>query len=61
VAGAINFVTLDTVDENLIEAAGGSFSTQRYLALLSPTRGQLKSLLATEIYYSDGPFDRPQR
>jgi hypothetical protein len=39
VAGAINFVTLDTVDENLIEAAGGSFSTQRYLALLSPRGG----------------------
>jgi hypothetical protein len=59
-AGAINFVTLDVVDENLFQAGGGSFNTQRYLTLLSPTRGTLKTLLAGELYYTDGPFDRPQ-
>jgi outer membrane receptor protein involved in Fe transport len=59
-AGSINFVTLDTVDENLVQAGGGSFGTQRYLTLLSPTRGALKTLLAAEIYYSDGPDGRPQ-
>ena len=59
-AGAIDFVTLDTVPENLVEAAGGSFGTQRYLTLLSPTRDRVKTLVALEAYTSDGPFDRPQ-
>jgi hypothetical protein len=60
-AGAFNFVTLDTVPENVLEAAGGSWNTQRYLALLSPTRERVKTLIAGEVYGSDGPFDRPQR
>ena len=59
-AGAIDFITLDTVPENLVEAAGGSFGTQRYLTLLSPTRDRVKTLFAFEAYTSDGPFDRPQ-
>jgi outer membrane receptor protein involved in Fe transport len=59
-AGAFNFVTLDTVPENMLEAAGGSWNTQRFLALLSPTRERVKTLFAGEVYYSDGPFDRPQ-
>jgi outer membrane receptor protein involved in Fe transport len=59
-AGAIDFITLDTVPENLVAAAGGSFGTQRYLALLSPTRDRVKTLFALEAYTSDGPFDRPQ-
>src|SRR5262245_56249430 len=58
--GAINFVLLDTVPENVVEASGGSWNTQRYLTLLSPTRERLKTLIAAEIYRSDGPFDRPQ-
>jgi outer membrane receptor protein involved in Fe transport len=60
-AGAFNFVTLDTVPENVFEAAGGSWNTQRFLTLLSPTRERVKTLFAGEVYYSDGPFDRPQR
>jgi len=41
---AFNFVTLDTVPENLVEAAGGSWrGTQRSLTLLSPTRGRVKT------------------
>ena len=59
-AGAINFVTLDTVPENLVSAAGGSWGTQRYLTLLSPTRDRVKTLFATEVYTTNGPFDRPQ-
>jgi outer membrane receptor protein involved in Fe transport len=59
-AAAINFVTLDVVDENLVQAGGGSFNTQRYLTLFSPTRGAFKTLFAGELYYTDGPFDRPQ-
>src|SRR5438093_1894724 len=58
-AGAVNFVMRDTVDENYAEAAGGSFATQRYLTLLSPTRDALKTLVALEYYRSDGPFTHP--
>ncbi len=59
-AASINFVTLDTVPENLVEAAGGNWGTQRYLTLLSPTRDQLKSLIAVEAYTSNGPFEHAQ-
>jgi outer membrane receptor protein involved in Fe transport len=59
-AGAINFVTLDVVPENLVLAAGGSWGTQRYLTLLSPTREQLKTVFAMEVYTSNGPFERDQ-
>ncbi|HYB42421.1 MAG TPA: TonB-dependent receptor plug domain-containing protein [Candidatus Methylomirabilis sp.] len=59
-AGAFNFVTLDTVPEDRVEAAGGSWGTQRYLTLLSPTRDRLKTLVAMEVYASNGPFERPQ-
>ncbi len=54
-AAAINFVTLDVVDENLVQAGGGSFNTQRYLTLFSPTRGALKTLFAGELYSPTGP------
>jgi outer membrane cobalamin receptor len=58
-AGAFNFVLRDVVEENLVEAAGGMFGTQRYLTLLSPTRDALKTLVAVEYYRSDGPFEHP--
>jgi TonB-dependent Receptor Plug Domain len=58
-AGAVNFVLRDFVEENYVEAAGGRWATQRYLALLSPTRDALKTLIATEYYRSDGPFEHP--
>ena len=57
-AGAVNFVTLDTVDENLAQAAGGMFGTQRYLTLVSPTRDALKTLVAVEGFVTDGPTER---
>src|SRR5262245_9163865 len=59
-AGIIKFVTLDTVPENLVEAAGGNWGTQRYLTLLSPTRDRLKTLFAMEVYTTNGPFDRSE-
>ena len=59
-AAAVNFITADTVPENIVEAAGGSWGTQRYLTLLSPTRDRLKTLIAVEVYTTNGPFDRPQ-
>jgi outer membrane receptor protein involved in Fe transport len=57
-AGVVSFVTRDYVEENTLEVAGGSFNTQRYLALLSPSRGALKTFIAADLYRSDGPFDR---
>jgi outer membrane receptor protein involved in Fe transport len=59
-AGAVNFVTLDVVPENLVQLSGGSFDTHRYLTLLSPTRDRVKTLLALEGYFTDGPFERAQ-
>jgi outer membrane receptor protein involved in Fe transport len=59
-AGAVNFITRDVVPENIVEAAGGSWGTQRYLTVLSPTRERVKTLFAIEIYKTNGPFDRPQ-
>ncbi len=59
-AGAVNFMTRDFVPENIVEVAGGSWGTQRYLTLLSPTRERVKTLFALEIYKTNGPFDRPQ-
>jgi outer membrane receptor protein involved in Fe transport len=58
-AGIVRFITRDYVDENTLEVAGGSFNTQRYLALLSPTRDRLKTFIAAEGYRSDGPFEHP--
>jgi outer membrane receptor protein involved in Fe transport len=58
-AGAVNFITRDFVEENTLEISGGSFNTQRYLALLSPTKDQVKTFIALEGYHSDGPFDKP--
>ena len=58
-AAVLKFVTRDFVEENTLEIGGGSFNTQRYLALLSPTRDALKTFIAIEGYRSDGPFEHP--
>ena len=58
-AAVVNFVTRDFVTENTLEISGGSFNTQRYLALLSPTRDALKTFVAVEGYHNDGPFQHP--
>ena len=58
-AAVVNFLTKDGVAENTLEISGGSFNTQRYLALLSPTRDALKTFVAIEGYRSDGPFQHP--
>jgi outer membrane receptor protein involved in Fe transport len=58
-AGVVRFLTRDSVEENTLEISGGSFNTQRYLALLSPTRDRVKTFIAAEGYRSDGPFDHP--
>lgn len=58
-AGVVKFLTRDVVEENTLEIGGGSFNTQRYLALLSPTRDRLKTFIAVEGYRNDGAFDHP--
>jgi hypothetical protein len=58
-AAVVTFLTRDDVEENTMEIAGGSFNTQRYLALLSPTRDAVKTLIAFEGYRNDGPFEHP--
>jgi outer membrane receptor protein involved in Fe transport len=58
-AGVVVFLTRDVVEENTLHIAGGSFNTQRYLALFSPTRDALKTFVAVEGYRSDGPFEHP--
>src|SRR5262245_43079783 len=45
-AATVVFLTRDYVEENTLEIAGGSFNTQRYLALVSPTRDALKTFVA---------------
>jgi outer membrane receptor protein involved in Fe transport len=60
-AGAINIVTKDNVTENSVSALGGYFNTTRYSTAVSPSFGPVKTLLAAEYYYSDGPFISPNR
>lgn len=63
-AGAIDFVSRDQVPESFVYADGGSFATQRYVALLSPPALQsdrVKSLFALQARFEDGPFESPER
>src|SRR5215813_11550685 len=60
-AGAINIVTKDNVVENSVSALGGYFNTTRYSVAASPSLGPVKTLLAAEVYHSDGPFINPNR
>jgi outer membrane receptor protein involved in Fe transport len=59
-AGMVNFVTRETVEENVIQAAGGRFDTARFLTMFSPTSGTVRSLIAVESYFTDGPFQNAQ-
>jgi outer membrane receptor protein involved in Fe transport len=59
-AGAINFVTKDEVPENYVRVEGGSFDTQRYVAMLSPKLGDVKTLIAGQAYFTNGPFINPE-
>jgi hypothetical protein len=56
----VNFVTLDVVDENVVQAAGGSFNTQRIShAAVAHTRTRSRPCSPIEQYHSDGPFEHP--
>jgi outer membrane cobalamin receptor len=47
-SGAVNYLTRGMVEENFVEMTSGMFDTQRYLTLLSPLKGPVKSLVALE-------------
>ena len=60
-AGVVRFTTRDVVEEGVVQAAGGQFDTQRYLMMASPTRDKIRTLLAAEGYYTNGPFVNDNR
>ena len=60
VAGSLNLVTKETFKENFFLAEGGSFDRMRYVAGASPQLGAVKTLLAGQAYYSNGPFIHPE-
>lgn len=60
-AGAVNFRTRQMVNEGVVQGAGGQFDTQRYLLMLSPTKDKIKTLIAGEGYYTNGPFQNDNR
>ena len=55
-AGSINFRTRQAVKEGIVQAAGGEFSTQRYMLMFSPIKERVRSLFAAEGYYTNGPY-----
>ena len=59
-SGAINFITKEHATENSLQALGGFFNTMRYTGILSPQLGPVQTFLATEVYFTDGPFKNPE-
>ena len=55
-AGAINLVTRKDVSEGSLTLSGGRFDTARALLMASPHIQGARSLLAAELYRTDGPF-----
>ena len=55
-SGAVNFITKEDTAHNSLRAVGGSFNTMRYVGILSPRLGPVQSLVANEVYFTDGPF-----
>jgi outer membrane receptor protein involved in Fe transport len=60
-AGAVNFKTRDMVKEGVVQGAGGQFDTQRYLLMFSPTKDRVRTLIAAEGYFTNGPFQHDNR
>lgn len=60
-AGAVNFVTREVVEEGVVQVSGGQFNTQRHLLMFSPTKDQVRSLVALEGFYTDGPYVVPNQ
>ena len=60
-AGAVRFKTREVMRDNVVQGAGGQFDTQRYLLMLSPTKDKVRTLIATEGYYTNGPYENDNR
>ena len=60
-AGAVNFRSRQVVKEGIVQMAGGQFDTQRYLLMFSPTKEKVRTLIAAEGYYTNGPFQNDNR
>ncbi|KXJ98140.1 MAG: hypothetical protein NBKEAIPA_00790 [Nitrospirae bacterium] len=60
-AGAVHFKTREVVREHVVQSAGGQFNTQRHLLMFSPTKEKVRTLVAAEGYYTDGPFQHDNR
>ncbi|MDQ3265750.1 MAG: TonB-dependent receptor, partial [Myxococcota bacterium] len=60
-AGAINLVTRDDFQTHQVTLGGGSFQTYRALLVASPRVGQLRTLIAGNVYGTNGPFESPER
>ncbi|MEK6633977.1 MAG: TonB-dependent receptor, partial [Nitrospirota bacterium] len=60
-AGAVNFRTRDAVKEGVVQLSGGQFSTQRTMLMFSPTTEKVRTLIAAEGYYTNGPFQSDNR
>ncbi len=59
-SGALQLITKDEVEENLVRLEGGSFETIRAVAVGFPNFGSGKTLLAGQAYFKDGPFENPE-
>lgn len=55
-AGVVNYITREVVPETFVQLSGGEFNTQRHLFMASPTKEDVRSLIAGEFFYTDGPF-----
>lgn len=60
-AGAVTFKSREVLKEDVVQAVGGMWDTQRYLLMLSPTKDKVRTLLAAEGYYTNGPFESDNR
>jgi hypothetical protein len=59
-SGTVNLITKERAAENSLQALGGFFNTMRYTGLLSPKIGPVQTLIANEVYFSDGPYKNPE-
>ncbi len=60
-AGAVNFRTREVVKEGVVQLSSGQFDTQRHLLMFSPTTDKVRSLIAAEGYYTNGPLQNDNR
>jgi outer membrane receptor protein involved in Fe transport len=59
-AGAVEFVTRERFAERFLLSEGGSFGTMRHVLGASPDLGPVRTLLAAQVYTTDGPFEHPE-